>query len=138
MLVAATLRASPVLSSTSTTSSTTLVDKADILIYQGDDYAATVLVLSPDGITPADITGYTPSAQIRRSVADADPDVDAQITAAVADAVNGQISLSISHTQTASMCGKYVWDLQLTHTSDGIILTILRGNVIVTQEVTRP
>ena len=109
------------------------VKRQDLDIYQGDDPAWEVFVDTGDGVTPADITGYTALAQIRRSVADQDPVVVVTMTAAV---VSPNVSLSLSHDQTELLCGRYVWDLQLTSPA-GIITTILRGNVSVTAEVTR-
>ena len=107
--------------------------RADLTIYQGDDMAWTVFVSLEDGVTPADITGYTALAQIRRSVADSDPVVVATMTSAV---VSPNVSLSLTHDQTELLCGRYVWDLQLTSPED-IVTTILQGNVKVTAEVTR-
>jgi hypothetical protein len=106
--------------------------KADLAIYQGDDYAAVVLVTNAAN-QPADITGYTASAQIRRGIADNDPDVVATVACTV---TSPNVFLAITHTQTAALTGRYVWDLQIT-SATGAITTILEGNVIVTAEVTR-
>lgn len=110
-----------------------MTGRADLTIYQGDDMAWEVHVTLEDGVTPADITGYTALAQIRRSVADQEAVVDATMTTAV---VTPNVSLSLTHDQTELLCGRYVWDLQLTSPTD-IVTTILQGNVKVTAEVTR-
>jgi hypothetical protein len=105
--------------------------RADLRIYQGDDYGAVVTV---NGGTPPDvIAGYTAKAQIREDTADACPDVAAEISAQVASPV---VNLAIPSAVTANLCGQYVWDLELTD-PDGIVTTILAGNVVVTSEVTR-
>jgi hypothetical protein len=104
---------------------------ADLEVYQGDDFLATVTVM--EGSKPADITGYTAQAQIRRDVADNAPEVAVEITTVV---TSPYITLSILHDVTATMSGIYVWDLQIINT-DGAIETILTGQVRVTQEVTR-
>ena len=109
------------------------VSKQDLIIYQGDDYAATCTVKNEDG-TPADIDGYTAQAQIRRAVADADPVVVVEIGCEVQSPL---VLLSIPHAETEQLSGRYTWDLQLT-TTEAQILTILAGKVIVTSEVTRP
>src|SRR5262245_24921323 len=109
------------------------VSKADLILYQGDDFAATVAVSNEDG-TPADISTCTAQAQIRRAVADRDPVIVAEITAAVDTST---VTLSIPHTVTETLSGRYTWDLQLT-SGAGQITTILAGNVQVTLEVTRP
>jgi hypothetical protein len=108
-------------------------DREDLCIYQGNDQAWVVTVTLEDGVTPADIAGYTASAQIRRGVADSDPVVVTSFTTAV---VSPDVSLSLSHDQTGLLSGRYVWDLLLTSPAD-IRTTILRGNVAVTATVTR-
>ncbi|HEX4594009.1 MAG TPA: hypothetical protein VH157_07025 [Bryobacteraceae bacterium] len=107
--------------------------QADLQLYQGDDWAATVTVLNQD-MTPANITGYTAQSQIRRNVADQDPIVAAELQATV-QAPNS-VLLFLSHAQTSLLSGQYQWDLQLTSPANDIV-TILAGAVNVTQEVTR-
>lgn len=109
-----------------------MAGKADLSIYQGDDYAAMVTVRAQDG-TPADITGYTALAQIRRGVADANPVVVVALTTAVS---SPYVILSLVNAQTETLQGQYLWDLQLTSPT-GTISTVLAGRVNVTQEVTR-
>jgi hypothetical protein len=108
------------------------VSQADLALYQGDDYAATVAVALATG-SPADLTGYTAASQIRRGVADAEPEVAAEFTCVVQSPL---VLLSLTHDETATLNGQYMWDLQLTGAS-GAITTILRGKVIVTAQVTR-
>jgi hypothetical protein len=110
-----------------------MISKLQLTIYQGDDYTATVTVLNADG-TPADLDGYTPTAQIRRNVADKDPIVVADVELTVTGNV---IALALSRDVTETLSGRYVWDLQLT-AADGTVTTIGAGGVQVTQEVTRP
>lgn len=113
--------------------STPCVPRADLCIYQGDDYAALVTVLNANG-TPADLTGYVVQAQIRRNTADVETEIAATINTLVS--VN-TITLAIPHDVTATLNGKYVWDLQLTSEA-GMVTTILAGKANVTAEVTRP
>lgn len=107
--------------------------RADLRIYQGDDYAATVTVsngLAPDEV----IAGYTAQAQIREDVADNAPDVLVEIVTVVE---SPYIFLSIRRDQSGSLRGGiYAWDLQIT-APDGSITTILAGRARVTAEVTR-
>jgi len=105
---------------------------ANLQIYQGDDFAATVTVTNPDG-TAADISTYTAQSQMRRQVADLDATVAAEITTSV---TSPYVYLSLTHVQTSQLSGMYVWDLQLT-SSTGTVITILAGKAPVTQEVTR-
>jgi hypothetical protein len=105
--------------------------RADLRIYQGDDFGAVVTV--NNGVPVDIITGYTAKAQIREDMADACAVVAAEITADVASPV---INLSLPRDVTANLCGQYVWDLELTDPG-GTVSTILAGNVIVSSEVTR-
>jgi hypothetical protein len=109
------------------------VSQADLGPYQGDDYTATVSVTLSDG-SAADLTGYTAAAQIRRGVADADPEVVEEFTCVVSSPL---VVITLTHDQTAGLSGQYVWDLELT-SATGAITTIVRGKVVMTAEVTRP
>lgn len=106
--------------------------RADLSIYQGDDYGVTVTVRNADG-TPADLTGYTVLAQVRREVADMDSSVDAEFSVNI---TSPTINLSLSHSQTQALSGRYVWDLQVV-SSAGIVTTIMAGKIGVTAEVSR-
>jgi hypothetical protein len=107
---------------------------ADLAIYQGDDYAATVTVTDGSN-TPPDLTGYTAQAQIRHGPADANPDIVVDITTSITPP--NQIQLSIPHSTTTTLLGpRYLWDLALT-APDGTVETILAGWAVITLEVTR-
>ena len=106
-------------------------DQADLDIYQGDDYAATVSVLDAAG-NPVDLAGYQARAHIRKGPGQAYP-----VIVDVAVSVNpNTITLAIPASQTSGLSGKYIWDLELTST-EGIVTTILHGYVNVSNEVTR-
>lgn len=104
----------------------------DLELYQGDSFAASVTVSNEDG-TPADISSYTATAQIRRAVADADPVVVADITCTTESPL---VHLSLTAAQTTALNGRYMWDLQLAGGA-GEVITILRGAVKLTAEITR-
>ena len=78
-------------------------EKADLWIYQGDDYKGTVTVTDTAGTPPAQIiAGYTAHAQIRCGRADENP----QVVVEIATAVNSpNIALSIPHAQIAGLKG---------------------------------
>ena len=105
---------------------------ADLVIYQGDDYLAVVMVSSPTLPPEQVILGYSAAAQIRRDFAD-----NADVIADMTTQVNSPyITIALSNSQTVAMHDTYVWDLQIT-SPGGVVTTILRGNVQITQEVTR-
>jgi hypothetical protein len=110
-------------------------DKADLALYQGDDYAARVTVQDTAG-NPADITGYTAAAQIRRDVADNSNKVAAEFGISVE---SPYIYLSLASVETQQLpAGSYVWDLQVTAPApSGRVSTVLAGAVTVRAEVTR-
>ena len=107
--------------------------RADLYIYQGDDYVALVTVMTSDGSAPADITGYTAQAQIRDDIADNAADIEVSF---ITELFSPYVRLEIPAMVTEGMCGDYVWDMQLT-SPDGIVSTLLAGSVSVTAEVTR-
>lgn len=108
-------------------------DVGNLDIYQGDDYAATILVTDAVG-NPVNLTGYLIQSQIRVGPADSNPTVSVEITCTFT--APNQITIKIPHTTTKLLTGRYVWDLQLTAT-DGTVTTIIAGAVSVTPEVTR-
>jgi hypothetical protein len=110
-----------------------MTTRQDLSIYQGDDYSATVTVSNADG-TPADLSGYSAAAQIRRKPADLSAEVEAQFLVSILSPV---IHLSLTHDETLALSGVYVWDLQLTDGASGAVITILYGQVRIAQEVTR-
>ena len=107
---------------------------ADLQIYQGNDFSATVTVSSPNTPPATVIQGYTAAAQIRQDIADVASTIILALTTAVA---SPNITLSATHTQTAALPHNTMrWDLQVTSPS-GIVTTILAGLVIVYPQVTR-
>lgn len=100
--------------------------------YQGDDYNATIDVLQFDG-TPANLSGYTCIAQIRRDVADRATVVDATFTTSI---TGSQIFLSLDDNITATLNGRYRYDVELI-SSAGHHQTIVSGDLVVRQDVSR-
>jgi hypothetical protein len=107
--------------------------RADLLIDQGADYSATVIVQNIDG-TPADLTGWTAKAQLRRGPADAAPEVEHEIATTVQ--APQTVLLSIPHADTTLLTGRYAWDLDLISPTNQIV-TVLQGAAIIDAEVTR-
>jgi hypothetical protein len=108
---------------------------ADLAIYQGDDWAALVTVYQADGVTAANLAGYSAQAQIRSGPADQQTVVAAEILCTIV--LPNQISLSLTHQQTAQLGEQwYQWDLQLVSAA-GVISTILAGQVDLSYETTR-
>jgi hypothetical protein len=108
-------------------------DRANLDIYQGDDYAAVVTVFN--GTNLADLTGYTAKAQIRSGPADRNSQIIAELGTSV-DVTNSAIHLSLASAATTLLTGLFYWDLQVI-SPGGMITTILAGAAIITLEITR-
>ena len=109
------------------------VTRTDLAIQQGADYAATVTVEYIDG-TAVDLTGWSAKAQLRNGSADCNPEVIYEIGTTIS--LPDQVILNIPHVTTATLKGRYAWDLDLTSPEDAIT-TVLAGNANVTPEITR-
>jgi hypothetical protein len=110
------------------------VSSANINIYQGDDYAAIVSLTDNDTGGPADLTGYTATAQIRDDYAD---NAQTVVATFVIQIQGSDVYLTLAHDVTALLKGNYRWDLQLVDSS-GQYTTPIYGKIFVLQEVTRP
>lgn len=110
------------------------VKKADLHIYQGDDYSA-VIAVSSNTLPPSQvIAGYTAKAQIRSGPADTATSIIASFVTSVS---SPYINISLPNSVTQTIPGAhFVWDLQIVSPS-GIVTTILRGDVDCTLEITR-
>jgi len=107
--------------------------QADLQVFQGDDYQGAVSVLDSAG-NPVDLTGFTAQAQIRIMPAQYWPLVAADITCDIL--LPNTVNLYIPSTVTVNLYCTYIWDLQLTD-ANGIVSTILSGNVYTELDVTR-
>jgi hypothetical protein len=108
--------------------------KASLTIYQGDDYVANVLVMEGDGVTPADLTGFTAQSQMRVNANDTSPNGAAEFTIGI---TGNLITLTLTNDVTRNLSSpSYIWDLQII-APNGWITTLLFGNIQVVREVTK-
>ena len=107
----------------------------DIELYAGDTYYGPLITLpdlSPFG-GPADLTGATVTASLRRTVGTEESE---DFTVTIVDASARTLRLTLTPTQTAALgFDSGVWDLQVS-TAGGWKGTPLAGSVSVTAEVT--
>ena len=104
---------------------------SDLTIDQGTDFSAEVQVDDTDGTT-ANLTGYTVAGQIRKSYSST---TKVDFTATVSDAANGKIQIALSNTQTGAMkAGRYVYDVEITKTSNAYKTRVIEGQVTEHQE----
>ena len=104
----------------------------NIVIDQGTTYSLVISMTNLDG-TAKDISSYSVSAQMRKSYYS---NTYTAFTAEKTDAVNGEITISLTATQTGALkAGRYVYDLEAA--SDDETIRVLEGIITVTPEVTR-
>ncbi len=102
-------------------------------IEQGTTFTTTVTVKQATGVA-FNLTGYTPRAQMRKSFySTSKTDFTAAVEGAAA---NGQVTLSLTATQTAALTdGRYVYDIEIDNGTT--VYRVLEGMVTITPNVTR-
>lgn len=106
--------------------------KANLIIDQGSTYS-TVIDITDDNDDPVNLNGYTGSAQIRKHYSSSNS-VPFSVSISPDD---GGVILGLTSTQTAALrAGRYVYDVELTNTSN-VVSRIVEGIVTVTPQVTR-
>ena len=110
-----------------------MATKANLIVDQGSDFTTTIDITDEDD-NPVNLTGYTGSGQIRKTYTSS---TAVSFTVSLSGA-SGSITLSLTATQTGNMtAGRYVFDVELTAPTTGIISRIIEGIVTVTPQVTR-
>ena len=106
---------------------------SNLTVDQGSDITYTIDVTDSDG-NSVNLTGYTIAGQVRKSYSSS---TAVDFTAAVTNASNGTVTISLSSTQTNNMkAGRYLYDVEMTSTG-GTITRILEGQIEVMAGVTR-
>ena len=94
-----------------------------------------------DVFTPFDNTGWDARMQVRKNYTSDDIALSASTTAGTIELTgeDGYINLNISASAMTSLNGKYVFDIELYTTLDGveIVRSPVRGEILVRPEVTR-
>jgi hypothetical protein len=106
--------------------------KANIIIDQGTDYT-TNITLSNDNAEIIDLTGYTATAQIRKTYTS----TTATSFSTSVNATAGILTLSLPATATANLAaGRYVYDV-LLKSSANVKSRVVQGLVTVSPRVTK-
>ena len=106
---------------------------ANLYIDQGTDYTITVDVTDSAGDI-LDLTGYTATAQIRKTYTSSS--LSATFTTSIAAAA-GQVTISLTDTQTSALeAGRYVYDLNI-ESGGGVKTRVIEGQAVITPGVTR-
>ena len=106
----------------------------NLAIDQGTDFTVTIVANDSTG-TARNLTGYTGNAQLRRSYAST---TNVDFTVNISSPSTGEVTLTLANAKTANLkYGRYVYDLELTKTSDSTVERVLEGVVTVYPQVTR-
>jgi hypothetical protein len=106
--------------------------KANIIIDQGTSYS-TNITLTDDNDTAVDLTGYTVSAQFRKTYTSANSIAFATATVPA----SGIVALSLSSNASANVtAGRYVYDVVLTSNTN-VVSRVVEGIVTITPRVTK-
>jgi len=110
--------------------------RANLQIDRGATFSSDVTVSDTDG-TAFDLTGYTAAAKMAKGYASTQTRVI--ITAAVNnDPTTGVITLSLTADQTKALDApaRYVYDVEITKTSDSTVTRVIEGLITVSPDVT--
>jgi hypothetical protein len=109
-----------------------MATKANITVDQGSNYSTTVALTDDDG-DAISLVGYTAAAQIRKHYTSTNA---ISFSTSILES-NGQITISLTTTQTNSMTsGKYVYDIEII-SSANVVSRVLEGILTITPGVTR-
>ena len=104
----------------------------NLFIDQGTTFSLVVNMTNLDG-SVKDLADYSVAAHMRKSYY---TNTYTAFTSEVSDATNGEITISLSATQTSALkAGRYVYDLEASSSDE--TLRVLEGIITVTPEVTK-
>ena len=109
---------------------------ANLIIDQGANFSSDITVKDANG-NAFDLTGYTTEAKMAKGYASTR--TRTTITSAVAsDATTGDVSLTLTSTQTAALDApeRYVYDVEITQTSTGTVTRVIEGIITTRPNVT--
>ena len=106
---------------------------SNIFIDQGATFTTTVTVTDSNG-DAVNLSGYSVAAQIRKTFLSSSATA---FTASISNASSGEITISLTDTQTTALeAGRFVYDVLLT-ASGGAKTRVVEGQVTVNPSVTR-
>ena len=106
---------------------------SNIFIDQGATFTTTVTVTDANG-DAVNLSGYSVAAQIRKTFLSS---TASAFTASISNASSGEITISLSPTQTTALeAGRFVYDVLIT-ASGGTKTRVVEGQVTVNPSVTR-
>jgi hypothetical protein len=107
---------------------------ANLTIDQGSDFTTELEVEDVTG-TPANLTGYTAAAEIRRSTRS---NTMYPFTTVISAGQHGKITLKLPATVSNTMKpGRYSYDVEIKKTSSGDVTRVIEGQVEISGGITR-
>ena len=108
---------------------------ANLRIDQGTTFSSNVTLAGNDG-TAFDLTGHTASAKMAKGYESTK--TRTTLTTAIANPATGIITLSLTAAQTSALDApaRYVYDVEVTRTSDGMITRVIEGIITIRPNVT--
>lgn len=117
-----------------------MAQQEDIEIDKGADFAMELHLATPSG-SAKNLTGFTVTSQLRRTVSASDSDAITFTSTIVDPPTRGVVVLSLTNAQTGAMDpGRYLYDVELSSfdsDSSSLVERVLQGQAIVTPEITR-
>ena len=107
---------------------------SNLSVDQGSDFSAEVVVEDSSGDV-ANLSGYTGAGQIRKTYSSS---TFTAFGVVVTNAAQGLLTLTLSNTVTNAMkAGRYVYDVEITKTSNGEKTRVVEGQVTINPGVTQ-
>ena len=108
---------------------------ANLIIDQGANFSSDVTVKDANG-NAFDLTGYTTQAKLAKGYSSTR--TRTSMTSVIGtDAASGVVALALTATQTAALDAKrYVYDVEITQTSTGVVTRVIEGLITVRPNVT--
>ena len=112
----------------------------DITIDQGADQTLKLELVDTSG-AKKNLTGFSASAQLRKTYNSSDSDAVTFTSQIPSPATDGIVNLTLTNVQTGSLrSGRYVYDVEISNVDSAgatIVERILEGQITVTPSVTR-
>ncbi len=107
---------------------------SNLSVDQGADFSAEIVVQDSTG-TVANLTGYTGAGQIRKTYSST---TATNFVVTIVSVLQGILSISLSNSVTNGMkAGRYVYDVEITKTSNGEKTRVVEGQITINPGVTQ-
>ena len=107
---------------------------SNLSVDQGSDFSAEIVVEDSTG-NVANLTGYTGAGQIRKTYSS---NTATNFVVVVTNAAAGLLTLTLANAVTNAMkAGRYVYDVEITETSNGEKTRVVEGQVTINPGVTQ-